>query len=122
MKKLKIFSISCVLGIFMLLSCEYEKREPFDPDSIPEDISYSEHVQPIFDNKCAECHPGLAPPDLTPANSYFDLTNGNYLDLDNPENSYFYEKITGNGSMAIYANDEDRAIILRWIEQGAQEN
>lgn len=116
--KILLATLLCIL----IYSCEYEKREPFDPGSIPENISYSVDVQPIFNDKCVECHPGLSPPDLSPENSYFDLTSGSYLDLENPENSNFYKKISGNGSMEIYANDYDRAVILRWIEQGAQDN
>jgi hypothetical protein len=122
MEKVYKYSLSGLLMIITLISCEYEKRDPFDPGSIPEEISYIEHVQPIFGKKCTGCHPGVSPPDLSPDNSYFDLTSGNYLDLENPENSYIYKKISGSGSMEIYADDYDRAVILRWIEQGAQDN
>jgi hypothetical protein len=109
--------------VLLLSSCEYEQREPISVEDLPEVISFQEHIIPIFNQSCntSACHGGSVPPDLTPDNAYFDLTSGNYLDLDNPENSSFYIKIT-DGSMAGYATDLDRAFILKWIEQGAPEN
>ncbi|MBA7534498.1 hypothetical protein ES705_26746 [subsurface metagenome] len=105
----------------MFYSCEYEQREPFDAGNLPEVVSFNEHLIPIFENKCVSCHP-ISPPDLTRENAFFDLTNGNYLNIENPESSFLYEKISGSGSMAKYADDYDRAIILKWIEQGAEDN
>lgn len=125
MSLLKIFNSIAILFLLGLsLSCEYEKMEEPDLDSIPEVISFQEHIIPIFEARCSNtsCHGGTVSPNLTIENAYFDLTNGNFLNINNPENSNFYKKITGNGSMAQYANDLDRAFILKWIEQGAEDN
>ena len=85
-------------------------------------MSFSADVVPIFESKCTRCHGGTRPPDLTAENAYLSLTSGNYLDTEIPEESYLYKKIDGNGSMSEYADDHDRAVILKWIEQGAEEN
>jgi hypothetical protein len=114
-----------VLILFILTfitSCEYEKTEPLDLGDLPEVVSFSEHIQPVFNDNCIKCHGGSTSPDLSEENAYFDLTSGNYIDTDVPENSYIYQKISGSGSMAPYAEDYDRALILKWIEQGAEDN
>lgn len=108
----------CFLIVGMV-SCEYNKDEPALK---PETVSFSTDVQPIFTAKCVSCHGGSTNPNLSAGNAYNALTSNNkYIDLQNPENSYFYQKIS-TGSMAQYLNDKDRAIILRWIELGAQNN
>jgi hypothetical protein len=106
----------------LVTSCEYEKTEPLDPTDLPEEVSFSEHIQLVFDANCIKCHGGSTAPDLRAENAYFDLINGNYIDTENPENSFLYQKISGSGSMAPYANDYERALILKWITQGAEEN
>lgn len=113
-------TLICIL--VFISSCEYEKTEPLDPNDLPEVVGYSEHIQPLFDANCVKCHGGSTAPDLRPENSYFDLISGNYLDTEAPENSFLYQKISGNGSMAPYADDYERALILKWIDQGAEEN
>jgi mono/diheme cytochrome c family protein len=123
MIRYKIFRRLGFLGILVFLaSCEYEKTEPLNPNDLPDVVSYAEHIQPVFDANCIKCHGGSTAPDLTAENSYFDLTNGNYIDTQDPENSYLYQKISGNGSMAQHADDYQRALILKWIEQGAEDN
>ena len=116
-----------IIGVGLLtlcFSCEYEKMEEVDLSSIPDVVSFQDDVIPVFAGSCAisSCHGGTKTPDLTAENAYFDLSSGNFLNVDNPENSELYKKISGNGSMAQYATDLDRAIILKWIQQGAEDN
>ena len=117
-----INGIMLICIIVFVSSCEYEKTEPLNPDDLPEAVSLNEHIQPVFDANCVKCHGGSTAPDLRVENAYFDLISGNYIDSENPENSYLYQKISGNGSMAPYADDYERALILKWIEQGAADN
>jgi hypothetical protein len=117
------FVRTSVLFLFFILSgCEYEKREPVDLSNLPDVVSFSNDIIPVFSNNCIRCHDGSITPDLTSENAYFDLSSGNYINTDVPENSYLYKKISGNGTMAQYADDYNRALILKWIEQGAEEN
>jgi hypothetical protein len=113
-----------MIPIFILFfsSCEYEKREPIDLSSLPDEVSFNNDIIPVFSNNCIRCHDGSLTPDLTPENAYFDLSSGNYLNTDVPEESYLYKKISGNGSMSQYAGEYNSALILKWIQQGALEN
>jgi hypothetical protein len=54
--------------------------------------------------------------------AYTNLTTQGWLDMDDPENSRFYKSIDDGGIMYGYATDLDRAMILKWIEQGAENN
>lgn len=113
-----------VMAAFMLCSCEYEWITP-EKVTIPDNVSFSADVMPIFNNGCntAICHgPGAAPPDLSEGNAYNALINGNYVDTDIPESSIIYTSMT-TGSMKPYVqNPADAEIILAWIKQGAENN
>ena len=123
MKIFKALSIFALAG-FILCSCEYEWITPIKVP-IPDVVSYSGDVQPIFNNGCNTyvCHgTGGAAPDLSEANSYNALITGGYVDLDTPEASIIYITMT-TGSMVPYVqNPSDSDIILAWIEQGAENN
>lgn len=115
-----LLAVSLLLLLFQ--SCEWEQREPIDEGDLPEVVSFYDHVVPIFEAKCTQCHNGTTPPNLTFDNAYIELTAGGYINIDNPQSSKLYEAIDIGGSMYQYANDMDRAHILKWIEQGAEEN
>ena len=122
-RKYKLIEKSFMLLILAFFtSCEYEKIQPLDTSDLPGEVSFIEHIQPVFTENCVKCHGGSTSPDLSEGNAYFDLTSGNYIDTDNPGNSYIYQKLSGSGSMAAYADDYERALILKWIEQGAEDN
>lgn len=59
-----------VLFIFIgcLLSCEYHVEEDLTIIEIPDDpcatITFSQHVKPIIDGRCVQCHSGNRFPDL----------------------------------------------------------
>jgi len=114
-----------LIALMMLItwqSCEWEKMDPVDVSDLPETVSFSTHVQPIFDANCTKCHNGTTPPNLLPGDSYIELTGGAYINTDAPEDSKLYKSIDLGGGMYQYASDMDRAMILKWIEQGAEEN
>ncbi len=106
-----------------LYSCTYETIESKEPE-VPENVSFGIDVVPIFNSSCnaSGCHSknGIAP-DLSSQNAYTSLIFFGYVDTDNPPQSDLYIKIT-SGSMKGFASDQDRAIILKWIEQGALDN
>ena len=114
-----------IAGILLsgLYSCTYETIIPAEPE-VPEDVSFELNVIPIFNSSCnsSGCHnKGGIAPDLSPDNAYTSLTFFGYVDIDAPESSTLYEEIN-TGSMKGFATDQDRAIILKWIEQGALNN
>lgn len=121
---MKLKGILLILMLWgALFSCTYDMIEPRELD-VPENVSFAENVIPIFNKTCSVsgCHSDNGiPPNLTSDNAYISLTFFGYVDVDLPEESEVYIKIT-TGSMKQYASDQDRAIILKWIEQGAPDN
>ena len=114
------------LGLILLMTlntgCYYNKT-PLPPE--PEgDISYAQQMQPFFDANCIACHTAGTgiPLDLEASVSYDNLINGNYINTDDPSASVLYVKIAPGQSMEQYATDNDRAVTLKWIEQGALNN
>jgi hypothetical protein len=116
---IELLSFVC---IFWLCSCESEKRNPVDLSNLPDTVSFQKDIIPIFQGVCIHCHNGSTPPDLTQENAYIEITGGGYVNTDEPENSTLYKAIITGGPMSQYANDLDRAYILKWIQQGANEN
>jgi hypothetical protein len=119
-------SFSFILLAGMAFSCTYDTLE-MKPVETPDTVSFSNDVIPVFETNCAYagCHnAGGIPPDLTEANAYFELTTFGYIEQDTAlaEQSLLYQKIDIGGSMEKYASDNDRALILKWIKQGAQNN
>lgn len=106
-----------------MLACTYETIEPVET-VVPDSVRFSDNLIPIFNKSCntTGCHSkGGIPPDLTPENAYNSLIFFGYVDTDVPEESIVYQE-TSSGSMKKYATDQDRALILKWIEQGALNN
>jgi hypothetical protein len=116
--------LSLIIGsLAMLSSCQYywiEVDEPFIPDT----VSFSRDVIPIFEEGCnvSVCHGGSKAPDLRPDNAYQSLMTGGYVNTAEPALSTIYTCLISGGSMEQYAKQGDDALILSWIEQGAKDN
>lgn len=125
MKQKTLIRFMIIAGILLsgLYSCTYETIIPSEPE-VPENVSFQVDVIPIFNSSCnsSGCHnKGGIAPDLSSDNAYTSLTFFGYVNTDIPESSILYEEIN-TGSMKGFATDQDRAIILKWIEQGALNN
>ena len=124
--KMKVLILIVLLAIMMagvLTSCTYEELKPVKVN-LPDSAKFTLNVIPIFNTSCnnSGCHnKGGIPPDLSPENAYTSLTFFGYVDVDLPEQSNIYSKIS-IGSMKSYATDQQRAVILKWIKQGALNN
>jgi len=120
MKRTPLIVLILALMGGVMVSCTYDEIKPKKID-VPTVVSFSTDVIPIFNAKCnmTGCHSaGGQPPNLTSQNAYTSLTFYGYVDLVDPQASIIYQKIT-TGTMKQHASDQDRAIILKWIEQGA---
>jgi len=117
--KISLFNISIILLLFITTGCYYDQVMPLE---IEGDVSYSVDIQSFFDAKCISCHGGNEAPNLTSPGSYTVLISDNYINTSDPASSLLYVKIIAGGSMEGYASDTERAITLKWIEQGAIEN
>ena len=107
-----------------LTSCTFDTNE-YKPIVVPDTVSFmNDIVEPIFEPKCAYsgCHSDNGIPPVLVTEKAFNSLQSGYINLNEPENSLLYRKINTGGSMAIYASDQDRQIILTWIEQGAPNN
>ncbi len=124
MQTRKIISISVILlGLFLLNACEYEKITP-DATPVNPNVSFSKDIQPIFTNSClgSACHSGSVAPNLTEGKSYSALQEGNYIDLNVPNQSKIYTVMAPGGSMSNHTTPTDASLVLQWIEQGAKNN
>jgi len=117
-----IVMVLLVFGLFSQ-SCTYDEIIPPEVE-VPDTVSFELDIIPIFEMNCnsGTCHAtGAVPPDLSPDNAWVNLTFFGYVDTANADQSQLYQKIDG-GSMEKFASDQDRALILKWIDQGANNN
>ena len=131
--KLKRLLPSALLGLLIsgaLTSCtDYVLEKPVVV--VPDSVKFVANIVPIFNLSCnkSPCHAkGGQAPDLSALNAYTSLTFYGFVDADAAasdslyaKSSPLYIKIT-SGSMKDKATDQDRALILKWIQQGALDN
>ena len=119
------FILLFMLSAMVLASCVWDEIPPPNIPDIPTDssLSFSTNIIPIFESSCAtsNCHDGSWKPNLTANVAYQELTTKGYINTSSPADSKLYQKIDG-GSMQQYATDQERYLILRWIEEGAEDN
>ena len=113
------------IGLLFFASCEYEFIVP-EEIVLPDEISFQEDIVPIFNNKCntTGCHTaGHFAVDLTPANAFTDLFAKGLIDLQNPSGSGLYTKlIEAGGTHDGRSTPTEQQLMLKWIEEGAQNN
>ena len=125
---LVILSLVLIFGIAE--SCSYDEYIPelviIDPTDT---ISFADEIVPIFEAKCNSsfCHGQNAiPPNLTPANAYRSIIDGDYVNLVDPVSSEFYlwlNGVDGRDVMPPGGADPDlNALFLTWVQQGALDN
>jgi mono/diheme cytochrome c family protein len=93
-----------------------------------ENVSFADHVLPIFEQHCAECHGAEDPEEQLEVTNYRTLMmgsqNGSVIEPGDPENSYLVEQIV-EGKMPKRGDplsQQEIDIIVAWIEAGAQDN
>lgn len=93
-------------------------------------VSFKDDVQPIFDGKCVVCHPtSYEYLDLRPGRSYDDLVRVSAalqpaferVLPGRPELSYLLTHVPDPSRERLLTPD-DRAVIERWIAEGAKRN
>jgi hypothetical protein len=131
------FLIFCLITFILgeLISCK-DTQEPTSEIVFPDsNISFSKHVGPLFQQKCARggCHTGSDPAgslNLGYPGSYIALTNHNPTLIYNGDgqNSLLMKRLDGRiqprmplpGSAQLTQNQIDGVKI--WIDEGAQDN
>lgn len=112
-------------GIAMLNGCYYDEVTTFE--GLPKNVSLKNDVIPIFNKNCAStgCHDALPAhsPSLVPDKAHTALTNGNYVNVNEPEKSILYlEIISGSMPPSGALSTNDQKLILGWISEGAKNN
>lgn len=115
-----------ILIVTILYGCE---KAYVQPGVIPETISFSTDIIPIFTTNCAVCHasgsifPGLI---LTPDKAYNQLltdgVNAPYVDPSDPESSSLYIRMNSDMPPSGLVSANKLELILKWIEEGAENN
>jgi hypothetical protein len=121
-----------VLSIFAIAMTGCYKTSTLLVDNTPEvtkTVSFTTDIEPVLTTNCAKsgCHNGSISPNLTSADAYNSLVNGNYTDLSTPANSLVYLWLTGKESatMPLGASNNPsniNGLMLAWIKQGAKNN
>ncbi len=120
-KKINITLRVILFALISLTACEQYDWEPpkWDYDANenpvrPRPIVYDDHVAPLFEKyDCTSCHE-QTPPVLTTAESYNALTNGDYFNGTDIENSILVSQAKDAGHGASF-NTKDLFILLDWI-------
>ena len=112
----------------MATSCYYDEMPPDAVIIIPETVSYSKDIQPLWNESCVSCHkPGATAPDLTTTNSYTALTaNNKYVVPGNALGSKLHKSLLGDGAAVMPTSgkwsDSKIALVDKWITNGALNN
>lgn len=127
MKKIFQYLMMLTLGL-MVTSCYYDEMPPVAITPIPDVVSYSKDIQPLWNQDCISCHkPSATAPDLTSANSYSALTlNNKYVVPGNAASSKMHKSLMGDGAAIMPTSgkwsDSKIALVDKWINDGALNN
>jgi len=127
MKKI-IQYIMMIIVSLMATSCYYDEMPPEAVIPIPDVVSYSKDIQPLWNQDCISCHKtGATAPDLTAANSYLALTASNkYVIPGNATGSKLHKSLMGDGAAIMPTSgkwsDSKIALVDKWINDGALNN
>jgi hypothetical protein len=126
MKRILLQTLAVLTVIVFVSSCQYKFIvEPEVPPPDPEDtISFAQEIVPIFQEQgCTGCHnTGGTPPDLSADNAYNSIISLGLVDADSAENSRIYTYPHPDGNHYNKYTSAQAALVLQWIEQGAQDN
>ena len=120
-----------LLVLIWFTSCTKDQGPVYNTDYVISDtISFSDDIQPIFNNNCTGCHNAShSKLKLVPGYSYnqlmYDGFNAPYIDTVLPTSSALYKYVTGENAImpptgGIPGNDIN--LIYNWIRQGAHNN
>lgn len=128
-KNVLLLSVTLLLSMVFVTSCYKVTTVDLSSDlEITRDVTFVGDMVPLLEKNCSlsGCHnTGGISPDLSSVNAYNSLTNGGYINVDNPNASRLYGFVSGELTPAMPVSGVDpeiAALILAWIRQGAQNN
>lgn len=123
----KIYGFLAVFTMLLLIGCYKNKTVNFDTgDEITRSVSFTADIIPIFNSSCniSGCHSsGGKAPDLSISNAYNSLVG--YINTGDPQSSELYLWMAGKKGTPMPVggiNKDYNALVLAWINQGAQNN
>jgi mono/diheme cytochrome c family protein len=130
------FTIIFISSIVLLLQSCYKDVGPIDEGEAPlTNVSFTQHVQPIFDSQCISCHGNSGNLNLSSNVSYNNLVNvnasgysGKRVVPNDSNNSILFIKVDGSNAfgsnMPLGGTLSATQIntIKQWIDEGAQNN
>lgn len=122
----KLFQVVLVGSICLLcFSCYYDEVLDIEVP-IPDNISYQDDIQPLFNQSCVSCHNGNLPPDLRSADSYNSLLNG-YVVPGNASQSILYKSLLNIDGISLMPPEGQWSatkinLVEAWIDGGALDN
>jgi hypothetical protein len=124
MKIKRLVKLFTAVLIFGMVSCEYETIKPTVVVIPDEPVLFATQVAPMFTAAaCNGCHGNGATPDFTtPAKAYASLTTNNLVDTTNAANSVLIQKVNEGHGTAGNLSATQKALLLKWIQQGAKNN
>jgi hypothetical protein len=115
---LAAFIVLAAIGGFS--SCEKYSYIPEVIDPVVP-VYFQTQIQPIFNKNCITCHGAIKAPDLRDGHSYNALTEGGYVDQPGTS-SLLYLQMTSDRDHIPRSSDEEKQLVLIWINQGALNN
>ena len=134
-----VASIGCLGTAIWFTSCSHSVEKPADilaaEKSLPEKVDYNLHIKPILSDRCFACHG----PDKNKQkaglrldiadNAYDKLESGNRAIVpgDLADSELFHRIVSSDPEYMmptpeshLALNTEEKALLVRWIEQGAE--
>ena len=117
--------MAIIFMVGLLESCYYDTF-PEDTTPPPEEISYQQDIQPIWDAACVSCH-GNIPPSLEAGGSYDNLINGGFVVKGNADESTLYHSLLGIEGVSLMPPagklpNSQINLVKKWIDDGAENN
>lgn len=111
--------------VLFQMSCKKNKN-----CSTPDTVSFSNDIQPIFNEHCISCHAGSSPAgnlNLQSSESYQNLldSQSGYVDTITPASSILYSSMNSVNNPMPPNGKLDKCkieLVLKWIEQKAKNN
>ena len=122
-----LYKLIVLSGMALFLgSCYYDTYPEEEELPLPEEVSYAEDIQPLWDRDCVSCHPSQAAPDLRAGTSYNSLLNG-YVEPGNSAESVLYQSLLGINNVSLMPpsgrwSNNDINLVKKWIDDGAENN
>ena len=116
MKKLSFLAVILLAGMW---SCQWETIVP-EEIIIDGSVSYATDIAPVFDTKCTGCHGGGISPNLMADKSWSELTSKGLVVPGDLDGSELMSRINADHGATLSL--EEKALVTKWIEDGAENN